>query len=183
LPIYSKAEEHAFTTPRVDLEPLRETHASETWPQLNDARMWQFFPMLRPSSRADLEAIYARRIRGPGREDEVWENWICRDRSSRALIGEMQATILCVSRSAYIAYAVYPAYQRQGYAREAAQAVVDHLRAAHRVERVLAEMDVRNEASFGLAESLGFRRIETRTARDRNSTSFGDEYLYELRVH
>ena len=48
-------------------------------------------------------------------------------------------------------------YQRKGYAREALRAVVDH---AFRLgaHRVYAECDPRNEASWRLWESAGFRR-------------------------
>ena len=78
----------------------------------------------------------------------------------------------------YIAYAVYPAYQRKGYAREACEAIIAHLR-DRRVKRILAEMDVQNEASYHLAESLGFKRIETRHAVQHGPFTT-DEYVYEL---
>jgi len=90
----------------------------------------------------------------------------------------MQATIRG-HRAAYIAYAFYPANQRKGYAREAAQAVIAHLREAYGITRFRAEMDTRNEPSYRLAESLGFTRIETHEAPDLGQGP-AKEYLYEF---
>lgn len=56
-----------------------------------------------------------------------------------------------------VGYIINKHYQRKGYAHEALQAVVDHaLRAG--AHRVYAECDPRNEASWKLLESVGFRR-------------------------
>jgi RimJ/RimL family protein N-acetyltransferase len=56
-----------------------------------------------------------------------------------------------------VGYIINRDYQRNGYAREALQAVVGH---AFRLgaHRVYAECDPRNEASWRLLESVGFRR-------------------------
>lgn len=56
-----------------------------------------------------------------------------------------------------VGYIINKRYQRKGYAREALRAVVDH---AFRLgaHRVYAECDPRNEASWRLLESAGFRR-------------------------
>lgn len=56
-----------------------------------------------------------------------------------------------------IGYIINKHYQRKGYAREALQAVVDHAFRSG-VHRVFAECDPRNEASWRLLESTGFRR-------------------------
>lgn len=157
-------------TARLVLEPVRGSHAVELWPLVDDERMWRYFPHLRPASRDALAAIYRKWERGAPSADEVWLNWICRQRSTRVPVGTMQATVQRGLRAAYLAYAIYPAYQRSGYAAEASRAVIDHVRSTFAVRRILAEMDVCNEASFRLAESLGFKRIAT---RDR-------EYVYEL---
>ena len=56
-----------------------------------------------------------------------------------------------------VGYIVNRRFQRKGYAREALQAVVDR---AFRLgaHRIYAECDPRNEASWRLLESAGFRR-------------------------
>ncbi|HLI97086.1 MAG TPA: GNAT family N-acetyltransferase [Candidatus Baltobacteraceae bacterium] len=159
-------------TTRLDLEPVRSGHAQEAWPQFDDERMWRYFPSARPSTVDDLRERYERWERGSPHADQVWRNWLCRDRASGAAIGVVQATIFPQEAASHIAYAIFSVHQRNGYAREAAQAVIDYVKGSYGVERFFAEMDTRNEASYRLAESLGFVRVETRI----------DEYLYELTV-
>ena len=160
----------ALHSARLDLEPVSPSHAAEAWPQTDDDRMWTYFPELRPATRDALRAQYERWERGSPDAAQVWLNWLCRDRSTHALVGSMQATVFPDERCAYLAYAVYPAHQRRGYAAEASRCVIEHLRGTYHVQRILAEMDVRNEASFRLAESLGFKRMKRE----------GNSYIYEL---
>jgi RimJ/RimL family protein N-acetyltransferase len=159
-------------TPRLDLEPVQPDHAREVWAQLDDDRMWRYFPALRPATIEELRALYEKWARGSPHADQVWLNWLCRNRASGALVGSVQATVFPREGSSYIAYAIYPAHQRKGYAREAAQAVIAYVKGAYGVHRFFAEMDMRNEPSYRLAESLGFVRVETRVD--------AVEYLYEL---
>ena len=172
---------HALQTPRLVLEPTTPEHAREAWPYLDDERMWEFFPDLRPKTLDDLRALYRRWERGspfPNR-NETWENWLCRSRETGLLLGATQATIVA-NDTAHIAYGIYVVHRRNGYAREAARATVEHLQHVHGVRRVLAEMDVRNVASVAVAESLGFRRVETRLGVRRGYGPATGEFVYEL---
>ncbi len=171
---------HALQTARLDLEPIRPQHADEAWPHLDDPRMWIFFPSLRPKSREHLRAIYELWANPGHVKGEVRENWACRDRGAGELVGTTQATIFPGQAVSYIAYGIFAAYQRKGYGREAVAAVVAHLREKHDVARIYAEMNTRNDASFRLVVSLGFRRVETRHAVVRGHGNDADEYLYEL---
>lgn len=169
-------------TERLTLEPVTARHADEIWPQLDDARMWRYFPELRPATLDALRRQYEKWQRGSSNAGEVWLNWLCRERSNAALVAAMQSTVFVRERVAYLAYAVYPLHQRKGYAREAAQAVIAYVKEAYGVGRFLAEMDTRNDPSYRLAESLGFTRVETRRAVERGHGIDADEYLYELLV-
>ncbi len=170
LPIFS-ANGHPLQTRRLWLEPLRAGHAEEAWPHLDDERMWRFFPLLRPRSLEHVREIYARRQRGypASQREEVWENWLARDRTSGNVVGDVQATIRPERLNACIAYSTYAAHQRRGYAREAVAAVIEHLRTMHGLRRLMAEIHARNLASYRLIESLGFTRTKTT----------GEEYTYE----
>jgi ribosomal-protein-alanine N-acetyltransferase len=164
---------HALTTPRLVLEPVREGHADLVFAHASDARLWTYFPHLRPHTREDLRARYRRWERGllGDARTQTWENWLCFQREGGAPIGSLQATIL-PDKTALLAYAIFVAYQRQGYAREAASAVLAHLREEHGVTRAIAEMDPRNAPSIALAKSLGFTR-----SRDGERTT---DIAYEL---
>lgn len=168
----SFADRRPLQSARLDLEPVRVAHARETWPLLNDPRLWRFFPELRPRSLEHLREIYVRRERGYTGADgaQIWGNWILRLRSSGEPVGDVQATIFPVQRRALVAYATYPAFQRHGFAREAVAALIEHLIETYCVKRIVAEMDVRNAPSYLLVESLGFTR----------ATECEGEYAYEL---
>ncbi|MEO6913309.1 MAG: GNAT family N-acetyltransferase [Candidatus Baltobacteraceae bacterium] len=167
---------------RLDLLPIRGSHADELWPLVDDDRMWSYFPSLRPKTVGELRRRFEKWEGGSPRAGELWLNWLCRDRASDAPIGTLQATVR-QPQIAYLAYAVYPAHQRKGYAREAIQAVIEHLHAAHGVSRLYVEMDAANVPSFRLAESLGFVRKTTHPpSRDLGRAAEANEYLYELRL-
>jgi [ribosomal protein S5]-alanine N-acetyltransferase len=57
-----------------------------------------------------------------------------------------------------IGYSVDPDYRRQGYAREATQAMFDWAASAHGVRRFIASISPTNEPSLRLAAGFGFRQ-------------------------
>lgn len=170
-----------LSTERLALEPVTAAHAREAWPGLNDEGMWTFFPELRPRSLEHLQAIYERREHGSRDASQVWLNYLVRERASGALTGEVQATVLLHAGVSYVAYDTFREHRRKGYAREAMRALIAHVRGAYGIRRFLAEMDTRNEASYKLAESLDFVRIETHRSVDRGNGFVSDEYVYELK--
>jgi RimJ/RimL family protein N-acetyltransferase len=63
-----------------------------------------------------------------------------------------------------IGYILHPDVWGQGIAREAMTAVIDHLFAAHGMDRLTADVDPGNEGSIRLLARLGF--VETHRASD-----------------
>ena len=169
-----------LSTERLLLEPLAAAHADETWPRQNDPRMWTFFPQLRPRTLEHLRAIYERREHGAPNDSQIWLNYVCRGRADGQIAGEVQATIFARAQTAYVAYAIFPEFQRKGFAREAVCALIEHVRAGYGIARFYAEMDTRNQASYRLAESLGFVRVETHGSVENGRGIAADEFLYEL---
>lgn len=155
------------------LEPVRGELAEPAFEALGDPRMWAFFPHLQPASVEDLKARFMRWNLGPPSNNPLftgWENWLGIERETRAVTGLFQATIMR-GESALIAYSVAPARWRQGYAREAVEAIVDHLADAHEIAHVFADIDKRNTASIAFVRALGFSQI-----------SSGDEPRFALRT-
>jgi RimJ/RimL family protein N-acetyltransferase len=54
------------------------------------------------------------------------------------------------------------------------------VRKEYGIAQFFAEMDTRNEASYRLAESLGFVRVETHESVERGHGLIASEYMYEL---
>jgi RimJ/RimL family protein N-acetyltransferase len=56
-----------------------------------------------------------------------------------------------------IGFAILPQYWRQGYAYEAANAIVEYAKNVHHLDRISGIVNPENEASIGLLTRLGFR--------------------------
>ena len=147
-------------TERLWLEPVREAHAQEAWEGMREPGLWTHFPALQPKTLQELRLRYMRWERGyTGPESsETWANWVCRQKAGGSLIGAVQATIHA-PQSAYVAYMIFRSPQRRGFAREAMRALIAHLRAEYRLQRVYAEIASGNTASVALITALGFARI------------------------
>jgi RimJ/RimL family protein N-acetyltransferase len=77
---------------------------------------------------------------------------------SDQLIGELYFTLKSVeNQNAEIGWTVNPAHQRQGFATEAARAVLAAAFDTMQLHRVCADLDPRNEASIALCLRLGMR--------------------------
>jgi RimJ/RimL family protein N-acetyltransferase len=148
-----------LATSRLRLEPLVVGHAEAMFDVLADASLHRHLDGPPPQSVDALRERYARleSRRSPDGEQH-WLNWIIVGSDGTAM-GFVQATVM-PDRTAWIAYLLGRSYQRQGFATEATQAVLEHIRGDHRVVRVRAMVDVDNAASVRLLERLGFREVE-----------------------
>lgn len=173
-------QELPFETPRLLLEPLVIGHAATLFEALQAPELYTYIPQEAPSS---LEALTARfealsgRCSPNGHED--WLNWALRQRATGVYVGTVQATVRA-NHTALLAYMVFPAFSRQGYARESCARVLAHLFEDYQVSRVAAEIDTRNTASIRLVETLGFTRVATTPSADFFKGAASDEYRYEL---
>lgn len=166
-------------TARLILEPLRATHADALFTGLSDPGLYRFIPQEPPVSAAALRAVFARRERGTSPDgSERWLNWAARLHSG-VYVGLFEATMR-PDRTADIAYFVFAVHARQGYAKEACQAVVEHLLHDFGARKVGASMDARNAASIALAESLGLTRVGMTRDADIFKGAPSHEYRYEL---
>jgi RimJ/RimL family protein N-acetyltransferase len=160
---------HALSTLRLELEPLSAKHTELLVEPLLDARVWTYLPQLRP---ADSDAVRVRLKRWldpppPEMPEAVaFQNWVGFERATRALIGTFQATIVR-DDSAMIGYIVFPEHARRGYAVEAMTAVCEHLRDAHSIRRIGADMNRYNKASIAVAKHLGMTEVMAPNPTDR----------------
>ena len=141
-------------TERLRLEPLVVAHAAELFGALAEPGLYLYIPREPPGSvaavRARLERLVGRRSPDGA---ELWLNWVMR--AEGAPVGMLEATVQ-PDRTAWVAYTVFAAAQRRGYATEAVRWLLGWLREALGVERALATVDPRNAASVALLGRLGF---------------------------
>ena len=123
-----------WRTSRLTAEPIVPAHAAAMHVILSDPAMYSFTGG-QPPSLDDLSARYellASRHSPDGAQ--IWCNWALRERATGELVGVMQATLPAEgppSRTAAgvaaVAWEIGVAHQRQGFASEAAAAVVSQL--------------------------------------------------------
>jgi [ribosomal protein S5]-alanine N-acetyltransferase len=169
-----------LTTHRLSLEPLSAAHAELLVEPLQHPELYRFIPTS-PLSLDQLRKRYTF-LQGGRSPDgkERWLNWVLCQRSDGTPIGTFEATVR-ENSDADLAYSIFPSYWRQGFAREAAAAVIEHLRTEHGVRTFGADIDTRNVASIALVESLGFVRIKLTPNADFFRGESSDEVRYELR--
>jgi hypothetical protein len=105
-----------------------------------------------------LRDRYARLAVGASRPDEVWLNWIARRRSDSQAIGTVQATLTIREgrRSAQVAWVIGVEWQNQGFASEAARALVEWL-LDREVDEVTAHIHPDHRASAAVAARAGLK--------------------------
>ncbi len=161
----------------VRIQTLTVAHAAEMFEGLCDLRIYEFIDDGPPASVEALAERYARlALGGSVNGRQVWLNWVIR--VGERCVGYVQATR--EDQAAEIAYVVFPAFWRRGYARAAVGAMIEVLRVEHRVETLRASVDLRNVGSRAVLESLGFAHVETHGAEIRCAMT--TDALYERRL-
>jgi len=168
-------------TPRLVLEPLLADHAEATYEQLRTIELHSFIPQDPPPDLPTVRARYRRLAarRSPDGQ-QLWLNWIARQRHDGTPVGTVEATVY-PNRTAALAYMIFVPFQRRGYAREAVERVIERLIRDYGVDVVTAEIDTRNAASIAVIERIGFERVATHRAADFFKGAISDEYRYEYR--
>lgn len=118
---------------------------------LSDHRLYSFTGGEPP----DLETLrerYRSQVAGPSRCGETWHNWVVRQCDSGGAVGFVQATV--TGDTADVAWIVGPAWQRRGYATEAAGAMCEWLHGIG-VRRLVAHIHAEHAASKAVAAAIG----------------------------
>lgn len=177
--VSSTTFESSILTPNLRLEPVTPAHAEHSFQPMLSLDGYKHIPQDPPKS---LEALRGRYKRWAERQSgdglEYWLNYIVYCRQRRQYVGTLQATL---SREKnYIAYAVFPGFWRQGIARESVSGLVMYLFDVLSLRALDAHVDTRNEASWTLLESLGFKRTLRISDADYFKGATSHEYIYAL---
>lgn len=148
-------------TERLLLDPLRVEDADAMVPVLSDPALYEYTGGEAPSLE-QLRRRYAAQVAGQSPDGaQRWLNWVICVRTSGEPVGYVQATVeeQDGAREAEVAWVTGAAHQRQGYAVEAATAMLDWL-TAQGVRTVVAHVHPQHEASMRVAERLELTRTE-----------------------
>jgi RimJ/RimL family protein N-acetyltransferase len=145
-------------TPRLRLVPIAEADAAELTVVLDDPRLHEFIGGS-PQSEPELRARFRRWVAGSGKPAELWLNWVVRLAADGAAVGTLQATLTRRSGpaapwSAEVAWVIGVPWQGQGFAAEAAVALVTWLTGAG-VTDISACVHPQHQASQRVARRAG----------------------------
>jgi len=144
----------SVVTDRLELRPLVPEDADEMAPVLADERLHDFTGG-HPIAPEQLRTRYVHLADGWSADGaEQWCNWIVRVQASGDAVGFVQATVTDAGRAATVAWVVGVRWQGQGYASEAAIAVVGWLTAAG-VRTIEAHIHPDHDASARVAGRAG----------------------------
>jgi RimJ/RimL family protein N-acetyltransferase len=137
---------------------LRVEDADEMLSVLEDDSLYEFIGGVPPSLK-ELRSRYERFLAGSESDNETWFNWIVRPAKDSGAIGSLQATIVRTNEGrsvAEVSWIIGTRWQKQGFASEAARALVRWLRARGVVE-VCAHIDACHRASAVVAGRAGLQ--------------------------
>jgi RimJ/RimL family protein N-acetyltransferase len=164
VPDFALPLEGTLTTPRLWLERLRPDHADEMEAVLDDQRLHAFVG----GSPASLEGLRARYWRLAAlRSDDgstAVPSWIVRRRDDRAAIGAVHATV--DAHEAEVGWVIGVASQGQGFATEAARAVMQFLEESG-CTSIQAAIHTRHGASATVAARAGLLPTDEEVDGDR----------------
>jgi RimJ/RimL family protein N-acetyltransferase len=142
---------------RLRLVPLAVADAAEMAGVLSGDALYAFTGG-GPPGLDELRSRYARQAAGRSPDGaEEWHNWILRRHPGGQAVGYVQATIGGAGRRAEIAWVVGLEWQGQGYATEAARALVGWLD-GRGVGVIQAHIHPGHAASAAVARHAGLRR-------------------------
>ncbi|MGX1883335.1 GNAT family N-acetyltransferase [Streptomyces sp. NPDC055287] len=152
-----------ITTARLDLLPLRVSHAGEMAAVRSDPRLHTFIGGA-PATPHELRERYARLVAGSPRPGVSWCNSVVSLRDEECLVGTVQATVAADGRksAAEIAWVVGTPWQGCGIAPEAASGLVAWLVRDATVGTVAAHVHPDHHASAAVAAAAGLARTGRR---------------------
>ncbi len=173
-------DQPGLNTTRLTLDPITENHAEELWELFRDPELHHFVPFEPQPLEKQRErcAKWAKR-RSPDR-NEIWLNWIAKDKNASHVVGHFQVGIK-QDGVASIGYIVGSVHQNKGYSTEALEAIFRYLRDSLGVQEVKAWSDTRNIASHRLARKLGMLQVEFIKDADFFKGATSDEYVFSRR--
>ncbi len=146
---------------RLFLEPLAVEHSAEMTALLDDPLL-HIYTGGEPLSAVDLRAQYVRQAVGQSTDgSERWLNWIVRRREDHRAVGYVQATATLANGqpSADVAWVIGSRFQHHGYAKDAAQLMVNWL-GLQGVRVITAHIHPGHQASSAVASHLGLQPTE-----------------------
>ncbi len=163
---------------RLRLRAFRMDDAEHLYALFSDPQITRFWSFAAWTTPAQATAFIQLRLSLP---PQSVSSWAIAHLHNDQLIGTVSLFLLSGEpRRGEIGYALIPAYQRQGLAQEALRLALSEAFETHGLQRVEADVDPRNQASWRLLEGLGFTLERIEPQRWRVGDEFADSAIYVL---
>jgi ElaA protein len=144
----------------LEFVPLNASHAALLFQPLSAVAIYQHMEERPQASLETMQARYARLEQGaPSGCGELWLNWLVRDAQTKETLGTIQATVLR-NASAEIGYVLSPSAWGRGLGTHCVQWLIKVLQSRYSMQKIIAQVDVRNIASWRAAEKAGMQRFQ-----------------------
>lgn len=144
----------------LEFVPLNASHAALLFQPLSAVAIYQYMPERPQVSVQTMQARYARLEQGaPSGCGELWLNWLVRDAQTKEALGTVQATVMR-NASAEIGYVLTPSAWGRGLGAQCVQWLIKVLQSRYSMQKIIAQVDVRNIASWRVAEKAGMQRFQ-----------------------
>ncbi|MGD9933804.1 MAG: GNAT family N-acetyltransferase [Dehalococcoidia bacterium] len=164
-----------LSTERLVLRPWQTSDVGAPYEWAQDERFTRFLPLPRPYDRLHAEEFT---------ESRVGTDWAVAPAFAvtleGVLIGDVNARVDAGHGRAEMGYGFRVERWGQGYATEAARAVLDWLFEAMAMEKVMARADAANQGSWRVMERLGMEREATHRSHRVLRGERRDEVVYGL---
>jgi ribosomal-protein-alanine N-acetyltransferase len=166
-------------TERLELEQLSKDHSPKFFSSLQSPDLYRFISDRAPVDLDSLSSRFEILSRGVSPDGhELWQNWAIKLRNTSTYLGYVQATIP-EAGFITIAFLILPEYWRNGFAKEAASAMIANLHDTFGPRGLRAAVDPDNAASIRLLTGLGFLLFRIHQNADLIAGVMRDEW--ELR--
>ena len=169
-----------LVTSRLVLRPLRLSDSAEVFAYRSDPEVARF-QMWDPRDVKEVHSfIEDLRDLRPNTPD-TWYQLAITLRESGLLIGDCGLHFpLKEPSQVEVGITLAPAHQRQGYATEALERVMEYLFVSLGKHRIYARVDPRNEASMALLERVGMRKEAHLRESVWNKGEWADDLIYAI---
>lgn len=178
-------------TERLDLRPITLDDSDDIWQYQQLPEVLRYIPWPeRDRDEAHAHTVRRAGMRGLEADGDAFDFAISlrgepttrggADAVGARIVGDVMLRVASVAHGQLeIGWVVHPDFQGRGIAAEAATAVLGVAFETLRAHRVVAHLDVRNEASARLCERLGMRR-EALLIEDQYDDGWQDSLAYAL---
>lgn len=144
-------------TDRLFIRPLGLENLNDFYAYRSDAEVARF-QGYKPMSELDCKIYLTKNEKLDFGPPGQWKQFGLELKATRRVIGDIGILFRIDNLStAELGISMNPAFQRQGFAKEAMSNVLDYLFCDHRVHKVVETVDSENKASMELLKAIGFR--------------------------